>query len=157
MISKYIIDEIHRGAQDFVSLILKSFKNHKEIFQMQGIDTGLQYEKFLMEDCIFDKKIFRCCTIEDEYYGGVLNKKIEEIWKWQIENKKLKKEVIVEEKPVYIEKEAYVENEMKNILLDNPIYQDGIFVKFYVWINSKYPFGSKKRERLKKIMGWFIK
>lgn len=157
LISKYIIDEIHRGAQDFVSLILKSFKNHKEIFQMQGIDTGLQYEKFLMEDCIFDKKIFRCCTIEDEYYGGVLNKKIEEIWKWQIENKKLKKEVIVEEKPVYIEKEAYVENEMKNILLDNPIYQDGIFVKFYVWINSKYPFGSKKRERLKKIMGWFIK
>ncbi len=41
--------------------------------------------------------------------------------------------------------------------VDTPIYTDGWIVKFINKINNKYPIGSKKRNRLKKIAKLFLK
>ena len=149
-IDKYIIDEIHRGANIFIMNLLELFKNHKDLFEMHCTDASLQFERFLMCEKDFDLELFRCCSIEDEYYGGIRYGKLLDVWRWQINDRNIfrpaNKEVIKEV--------IYVQGENQNPL---EIYSDGVFINFYKKINKMMPIGSKRRERVKKIMKTFIK
>ena len=41
--------------------------------------------------------------------------------------------------------------------IDDSIYLDGLMIKFIKKINKAFPMGSSRRERLKRIMRFFVK
>lgn len=150
-IQKYIVDEIHRGANTFLVNLLELFKNHKNLFdEMQCTDASLQFERFLMCEKKFDLELFRCCPIEDEYYGGICYGKLLDVWQWQINDRNLFRSANKE----IVKEIVYVPGEDQNPL---DIYSDGVFIDFYKKLNKIMPIGSKRRERVKKIMGRFLR
>lgn len=136
-IEKHILDEISRGSLDFVNAVLDAFSDHMELLQFQNINTGLQYEKFLMEAKELDKDVFRFCYIEDEYFGGISEKSIMELWNWQQQNRGLNATASAGYVPVPMDNYEIYKN---NVLGKGKIKQ-----ALYWWITDKEFF----RKRLK--------
>ena len=160
--NQYIVEEIARAALCFVSTVSNIFKDHMNVLQLQSIDTGLQYEKFLVLTKKYDKNLFDCCTIEDVYYGGIDSKQLMEAWDAQINDRKL----------FYLPQDtsgSYVSSTVSTTSISEEscknesntsldlLYDSGLFISFYKKMNSWFPIGSKKRERLKKLLRIFIR
>ncbi|MCR5546580.1 MAG: glycosyltransferase [Lachnospiraceae bacterium] len=95
-IGDYVINEINRGAFTFVKTFVDIFQNRMNYIKLLPLDAGLLYEKFLVSPKPFDKAIFDCCLIEDDFYGGIRERRLTEVWDWQIRDRRLeKKEQIV--------------------------------------------------------------
>lgn len=157
----FLLNEIERGCKNFIKKFYETFLQQMNYFEFRGMDTSLAYEKFLMNSKWFDINLFQNCYLEDEYYGNVSKKKLSDHWWWQINDRK---SVIIEKENNHQEsknKVQYLESSgnTETILTDElqNFYQDGMFMALYRKMNEKYPIGSKKRERLKKIAGIFLK
>lgn len=88
-IGDYVVNEINRGAYRFVKEFTRIFANRMSIIKLQPLDASILYESFLVKPKLFDQSIFDYCIIEDEFYGGIEQKTLKEIWDWQRENRKL--------------------------------------------------------------------
>ncbi len=151
LINKYIIEEIFRGSKFFAETILDNLRDYKNIFEnMNCIDTGVQYERFLMSEKDFDLELFRCCRVEDEYYGGVSYGRLLDVWKWQLNDR----QIFRQKEIVYLSSDPKQDNENKEDIEENiDIYKDGVYVKLFYKINKLFPIGSKRRDLLRKVLG----
>ncbi len=141
---KYLLDEIARGCLDYVENIFEIFYDKLDHFIFQPMDTSLIYEKMLMNDKWFDINLFKFCSLEDEYYGGISNASLSDHWWWQLNHKKV---LLVQNGQVY---------NRENLLYEE-LYRDGLFIAFYKKINQIFPLGSKRRERIKKLVKKILK
>ena len=91
-IGDYVITEINRGAYTFVKEYIDQFKDNINLIKLMPLESGLLYEKFLVSPKPFDRAMFDYCLMEDDYFGGIRNRQIIDIWRWQIENRKLIKQ-----------------------------------------------------------------
>lgn len=139
---KYILDEISRGCENFVAAFYETFREYLDLFSFRPLEASLPYEKFLMNNKWFDINIFKSCYLEDEYYGGISRARLSEHWMWQINNRHLP---FVYNAQNANTGSAAIPAEFQNM------YTDGLFVSFYRFMNRKFPMGSKKRERVKKL------
>lgn len=89
-VGDYVVNEINRGAYDFANRFIFSWSNRMSIINIMPVESGIQFEKFLVAPTTFDRTIFNSCYVEDEYYGGIRNKEINEIWSWQLNDRKVK-------------------------------------------------------------------
>ena len=96
-------------------------------------------EYYLHNSKELDRKIFATMKFEDDMgEGRIIN--AFEFWNNEIIQRNLQNSI---GNPVYGE------------VIPN-MYMDGLFVKFFKWINKTCPYGSRKREMLKKIARRFI-
>ena len=91
-IGDYVVNEINRGAFEFARAFSQLFRTHMNLIKFMPMDTSLLYEHFLVAPKMFDRAIFDYCLIEDEFYGGIKQRKLTEIWDWQISDRRLLKE-----------------------------------------------------------------
>lgn len=137
---KYILDEISRGALNYASAAADFLREHKSVLYFQSLDTGLQYEKLLMSDKYSDRAFFRCCRLEDQYFGDKNEINMLNLWDWQLSDRR-------------------VHDVLPSVSVYNgssDIYQDGVFMNFYNKVNRWFPKGSRKRERMKKVASVFF-
>ena len=88
-IGDYVVNEINRGAYRFTKEFMESFRNRMDIITLQPLDASILYESFLVKPKKFDQRIFDGCIIEDEFYGGIKQKALNEVWDWQRSDRKL--------------------------------------------------------------------
>ncbi|MCM1214436.1 MAG: glycosyltransferase [Lachnospiraceae bacterium] len=139
-VEKYIHDEISRGTLDYAFAVSNFLKEHKSLLELESLDTGLQYEKFLMSEKYADRVFFKCFHLEDQYYGDKNKINMLGLWDWQLLDKK-------------------VHANLPLVPIDNnqlEFYQDGVFMTLYNKINKWFPIKSKKRELVKKIASVFL-
>lgn len=142
LITTIVQDSAIEFVKDFTSIFHKYLKD----MVYRYVDASQPFEYYLHYSKNFDRQIFSSIVFEDDCGEGKSLNAVE-FWNNEIERCKLNnfnREVQVE----YIAKK---DNKL------NDLYEDGLFVKLYTKINKKYPKGSKKRERIKKIVSKFIK
>ncbi len=88
-IGDYVVNEINRGAYKFAEEFMKFFGKRMDIIKFQPLDASILYESFLAKPKSFDQSVFDGCVIEDEFYGGIKRKQLNEIWNWQRNERKL--------------------------------------------------------------------
>lgn len=148
-IGDYVVREINRGAYDFADRFLLNWEDRMNMMDFMPIDSGLQFEKFLVTPTKFDQAIFDCCYAEDEFYGGIKKKRIREIWDWQLQDRH-----VMSKNPVQIvikEVESKLtQEEMAYQLYLKKIIHKNIFVKALYWLCvDKNFFGKRCKEHLK--------
>ena len=136
---EYITHLIQIAALDFVTDFKEIFGSFSSSLFLRGHDLSLPLEYYLHNSKELDRKIFATMKFEDDMgEGRIIN--AFEFWNNEIIQRNLQNSI---GNPVYGE------------VIPN-MYMDGLFVKFFKWINKTCPYGSRKREMLKKIARRFI-
>lgn len=144
-VGDYVINEINRGAYDFVKLFVSSFKKNINLIKFMPLDCSLLYESFLINPRPFDKAIFNDCMIEDEFYGGIKRRELIDIWNWQINDRDLspKKEIIT--KVEYVDR--IIEKEPDNLkweVYKREVLNRGLLSKMFYWLSIDKSFFRKR-------------
>lgn len=157
--NRYVIESMQKGALDFIYDFESVFAGTIVTKMYRKFDASLPFEYFLNYSSQNDRSIFGCVTFEDDTFAGEPSKLLDD-WNVAIsyhkldaafaQNYNVKTQIRVVEK----EYEPFLIQPEKDALInaENQIYADGIFIKAFEWINRKFPIGSKKRERIKKIL-----
>ena len=147
-IGDYVVNEINRGVYKFTKEFLKFFGKRRNIIKLQPLDASVLYENFLVMPRRFDEDIFDCCMIEDEFFGGIRQKPLNEQWDWQRDNQKLNKVQAVQEQAVYEGQNLNYEVYLKNV------HKRNLIVKGLYWFCVDKGFFKKRlSEHLKKGRG----
>ena len=159
--NEFIISSMHKGALDMVADFNDKFGDSIVSKLFRNFDASLVIEYFMNYSSETDRGVFGCVTFEDDCFAGEPTKLTDD-WRTAVKYHKLDnascKNVSVPTHIRVVEKEYEPINTATSEPVDeNPIYNDGLFVKAFEWLNKKYPIGSKKRERLKKVMKLFIR
>jgi len=144
---KFILDEIAWGCEKFINDFYETFQDYLYLFEYRIMDTSLPYERFLMNPKWFDINLLKHCYLEDEYYGGISEKRLSDHWWWQMNNK----HILMQQGQGISVSYMGARPELQNL------YQDGLFVALYQKINKVLPLGSKRREFVKKVAGKVMK
>ncbi len=135
---KYLLDEIARGSERFLRDFYKIFGGETALFKLRIMDLSLPYERFLMNPKWFDINLLKHCWLEDEYYGGIRRKRLSDHW-WQQMN----------ERGLLAGHAKQADADADSELAQ--LYRDGVFVAAWRKANRLFPFGSRRREALKKL------
>ncbi len=156
---KFILDEIAKGCEDFVVDFYETFHNWLYMFEFRTMDTSLAYERFLINSKWFDINLLKYCYLEDEYYGGISKRRLSDHWWWQLNDRHvlMQQQIQYVQVPVPAEEAATMEQYIGTPVELQQMYQDGLFMAFYRKMNKKFPLGSKRRERMRKFAGKFMK
>lgn len=128
-VDAYVLDEIHRACNDFCDSLLHDLGTHFVNLQLQAVDTSLLFEKMLMHVKAFDKEIFINAVIEDEYYGGIIEKSLVEIWEWQQNDRSVKLP-----DPVVINKAiTHVEQNSEYVVYQKHLVKSGKIKRALYW------------------------
>lgn len=163
--NSFVINTMQDAALDFVKDFEKTFSETSIIYLFRNFDASLPFEFFMNYSTRTDRNIFECVTFEDDTFMGDPSKMVND-WETALNYHKLNRQdiekITIQTQVRVVEKEANNssnEIEEKNSLPEElkDLCYDGLFVKAYTILNKKYPKGSKKRERLKKVIKIFIK
>ncbi len=150
-VGDYVVNEINRGAYDFVKVFMESYSKLFDLIKIQPMDSSLLYEHFLVAPKVFDRAIFDYCLIEDEFYGGIKERKLTEIWDWQIGDRNLAKKnntiVKVEYVDRIVEKEVRVEPDLTNIeweVYNKSLMGGKLYSKALYWLCVDKAFFKKR-------------
>lgn len=164
--NEFVVGAMQSAALDFVDDFERTFGDTIIADLYRNFDASLPFEYFLHYSPRTDRNVFDCVTFEDDTFAGGMSKMGDD-WEKAISWHKLNsaggERIIVETQYKIIEKQVdSVGNTTAIATADIPeeletLYTDGMFVKAYTKLNSKYPLGSKKRERMKKFAKLFIK
>ena len=133
----YITKTVQNAALDFISDFKKTYEKFDESIIMRDFDLALPLEYYLHNSKKRDRSIFSTLTFEDDMgTGGSIN--AFNFWNNEIEQRN--QQLL-----------GGTTSASNQGVLEN-LYADGLFVKAYNWINKKYPYGSKKREFIKKMV-----
>ncbi|MCM1056643.1 MAG: glycosyltransferase [Firmicutes bacterium] len=147
-IGDYVVNEINRGACKFTEEFLKFFGKRRDIIKFQPMDASVLYENFLVMPKRFDENIFDCCMIEDEFFGGIKQKPLNEQWDWQRDDQKTNKVQTAQEQAVYAGQDLNYEVYLKNV------HKRNLIVKGLYWFCVDKSFFKKRlSEHLKKGSG----
>lgn len=156
-IGDYVINEINRGAFEYARAFVETFEPHMDLIKLMPMDASLLYEHFLVAPKSFDRAIFDYCLMEDEFYGGIRERKLTEIWDWQISDRRLTREsneavrveyvdrVVEKEVEKVVEKVVEVEPETEPVNFEWEVYNNnladsGICSKALYWFCVDKPF-----------------
>lgn len=108
-LEKYVLDEMSRGAVAFVKKYINEYLQYIDSdLYLRPFDTAFLYENMLTSIKSVDKEVFSECRVEDEYFGGIRDIKLDEIWDWQIKFKNLDNCINTQFKDQNLEYELYL-------------------------------------------------
>lgn len=144
-IGDYVIKEINRGAYRFAEEFMKVFRNRTDIIKLQPLDASILYESFLAKPKKFDQSIFDGCMIEDEFFGGIKQKSLNEVWDWQRNDRKLNGSQPVQTQEECIEQisDNVTENLKYEVYLKN-VHSRNLFIKGLYWFCVDKSFFKKR-------------
>lgn len=164
--NSFVVNTMQEAALDFVNDFEETFNGTCVAYSYRYFDASLPFEFFMNYSSCTDRNVFGCVTFEDDTFAGDASKMLDD-WETALNYHKLNRHDI--EKYTIQTQVRVVDKQMEDITrtinesqivphapIEN-LYYDGLFVKAFSWLNKKYPIGSKKRERLKKLVGKFIK
>lgn len=154
-IGDYVVKEINRGAYRFAEEFLKFFGKRTDIIKLRALDASILYESFLAKPKSFDQSIFDGCMIEDEFYGGIKQKPLNEIWNWQRNDRKLDGREHVQIQAEYIDKvsDNVSENLNYEVYLKN-VHSRNLIIKGLYWFCVDKGFFKKRlSEHIRKSEG----
>lgn len=140
-VGDYVVNEINRGALDFVKAYFDSLDKYFDSLLATSYELSLPFEKFLINPQYGDSTLFDCCIIEDEFFGGITEKPLNEIWNWHIKEKRLKYEEIVKTEVQIVEK--YPDNMVYEVYKNN-IINKSAFIKGLYWLCIDRAFFRKR-------------
>ena len=134
----FVTKILQKAALDFVADYKKTFNDYSEHLFIRGYDLSLPLEYYLHNSKEMDRRIFSTMKFEDDMGEG---KTVNALEFWN--NELNQRNQHPSSGAVYGE------------IIPN-MYMDGLFVKFYNYINKTCPYGSKKRELIKRIVRHFL-
>lgn len=152
-----ILENIQKWALKFTDDMIEIFGADLQRLTYNRFDACIPLEYYMHYAKRFDKAIMSAIDFEDEFGTNEILS-ICDYWEKEQQtymlNIKGKENVDGKDNslPVNLKKELRQE-----IYCEEGIFSDGLFMKMYKSINKKYPFGSRKREIIKKILKIFIK
>lgn len=158
-IGDYVVKEINRGAYRFTKEFMKIFAKRMNIIKLQPLDASILYESFLAKPKKFDQSIFDGCMIEDEFFGGIKQKSLNEVWNWQRNDRKLNESEHMKTQIVYMNKisENASEDLRYEVYLKN-VHKRNLFIKGLYWFCVDKAFFKKRlSEHIKKDKGRGVK
>ena len=164
--NSFVVNTIQDAALDFVEDFERTFSNTVVTHLYRNFDASLPFEFFMNYATRTDRDVMGCVTFEDDTFAGAPSKMIDD-WEKALNYHKLNGQDI-EKYTIQTQVRVVDRDSAEDVIALNSamlatqvstenIYSDGLFEKAYKWLNEKYPIGSKKRERLKKLVGKFIK
>ncbi|MBD5498485.1 MAG: glycosyltransferase [Lachnospiraceae bacterium] len=144
-IGDYVVKEINRGTYKFAEEFVKFFGKRTGIIKLQPLDASILYESFLAKPKQFDQSIFDGCMIEDEFYGGIKQKLLNEVWDWQRDDRKLNGSRYVQAQAEYAERitDKTPENLEYEVYLKN-VHSRNLIVKGLYWFCVDKGFFKKR-------------
>lgn len=141
--NEFVIKTIQEGALDFIEDFMRTFSSTIVPDLYRGFDASLPFEYFLHYAPKSDREVLGCVTFEDDLYACKSFSLMDD-WEKAIGYHKLydNKEYIALPSPP-----------VSGLVVSN----DSFMLKVISYINKKYPVGSRKRERLKKLLKLFVK
>ncbi|SFA76540.1 Glycosyl transferase family 2 [Acetitomaculum ruminis DSM 5522] len=127
-IGDYVVDQLQYAAKNFNNKFMDYYSEYLNIIQVNPAEYSAQYEKYLINPKKFDQAIFDYCKIEDEYYGGISQKELNEIWNWYLDSKNYRieenslKSRIEDSENINYEYEVYLKNVHKKGLISKGLY-----------------------------------
>lgn len=135
---------IQESAIQFIKDYKRTFGNFAPQMDYQYAVISAPYEYYLHYSDTFDRQAFKTLSFEDDANGqafiSVLN-----FWNAEITNHHL---------TTYRSSESHYYDE--NNWFEG-IYPNGLYVKFYRWLNKTFPRGSVMREKIKNIVRLFLR
>ena len=135
---------IELGVMKFTELMKQHFGVMAKEFYIRNYDCSIPFEYLMHKSKDLDRWAFHCCDFEDEvYYADTKN--LYEMWN---------EAVAYYFAPIYVK-----ENEASTQMVTygpSEIYKDGVAIAIFRKINQIAPFGSKRRNILKKVLGMFV-
>lgn len=160
-LNQYVLDTMQNAALDFVNEFERTFKDTEIPFLFRNFDASLPFEYFMHFSTGEDRRILECITFEDDTFAGKPVKLVDE-WQNAIHYHRLDGRAS--------EKEV-VQNVIRSNSPDHTaairggewpeglgeLYSDGLFVQAFRTLNRTFPVGSRRRERIKKILSLFMR
>lgn len=137
---KYVTHVLQKAALDFIKDYKQNFETYSQYLIARGCDLSVPLEYYLHNSKEWDRRIFSTLEFEDDMGEGKTLSALE-FWNNEI-SKRMQGTIST--------------MNCSDPLLSN-LYMDGLFIKFYKKINKICPYGSKKRELLKKVVRMFIR
>ncbi len=134
--NEFVIKTMQEGALDFIENFMKTFSSTVVLNLYRDFDASLPFEYFLHYAPKSDREILGCITFEDDLYACKSFTLLDD-WEKAIAYHKL-----------------YLPTPVSGLAIP---HNDSLMMKFISFINKKYPVGSKRRERLKKLSKIFIR
>ena len=134
----FVTQILQKAALDFIADYKKTFDDYSKYILARGYDLSLPLEYYLHNSKEMDRRIFSTMKFEDDMGEG---KTVNALEFWN--NELNQRNQHPSSGAVYGE------------IIPN-MYMDGLFVKFYNYINKTCPYGSKKRELIKRIVRHFL-
>lgn len=143
----FIDGVIHDSAMKFVSEYASTFGAVLSRLPMRHMDASLPMEYFLHFVNPNDKKIFACFHLEDDFGMGE-NFNIESYWHEEASHYRLVHDPAPESfhRPVH----DSIPGSSRNLPYSGSIYRDGVLVAAFNKINRWFPYGTRRREWIKK-------
>lgn len=138
-VAAYVTKIIQGAALDFITDFYETFNGHLSNIYARGYDLSLPFEYFLHNSKEMDRRIFSSMKFEDDMGEGKIINALD-FWNNEISQRNL-----------IFDANATINND----ILPN-LYADGLFVKSFRFINQKFPYGSRQREMLKKVVRFFV-
>lgn len=135
---------LQKAALDFITDYKNTFQEFSSSLIVRGQDLSIPLEYYLHNSKEWDRRIFSSLEFEDEMGGGTISAL--EFW-----NREIAQRMHFVASPPGSAPTTVPLNEA----LDD-VYVNGLFVKFYKRMNRLYPRGSRRREFVKKIAGFFV-
>lgn len=135
----FITRILQKAALDFIRDYQKTFESYSDYIFLRGYDLSLPLEYYLHNSKELDRRIFSSMKFEDDMGEGRIISAFD-FWNNEIAQRNLQSNA------------GIVHGE----IIPN-MYMDGLFIKFYKLINKNFPYGSKKRELIKRVARRFIR
>lgn len=167
--NRYIIGTMQQAALEFVEDFEACFADTFIPRLYRRFDASLPFEYFMNYSSHADRDMFACVTFEDDSFAGG-SSGLADDWEEAVRYHRLDGERrengdVRPGSGVSQDLPPQAADVRQNGVESNPrtqepgmenLYMDGLFMKAFSWLNEKYPIGSKKRERLKKLVGMFV-
>lgn len=143
---QWVADSIRRGVECFTDLMIKHFADYLHEFYLRSHDCSVPFEYLMHKTKDMDRWTFHCCRFEDDvFYGGSMN--LYRVWS---------DAVMFYYSPDGGNVQGMDAEAMQRYSEIKGIYSDGIAVAMFKKMNRIAPFGSRRREAIKKILRIFI-
>lgn len=138
-VEKNIADNIQLGVERFANLMVNHFGDMTKELYIRNYDCSIAFEYLMHKAKDLDRWAFHCCIFEDDvYYAG--SKSLYKLWNDAVR---------YYFSPVY-EREGTDKNAEQNGWSE--ISKDEVVVAVFRKINRWFPYGSKRRKAVRKVL-----
>lgn len=147
-VETFVISSIHNAALEFIKDFVSNFKCYIKYNEIPQLLCSMPFEGMLSFCKNNDRKIFMSISTEDGVFSNRGSINVAEFWSSLNDESACIKAY---------NKNVGNQNITQSLNVDDEIYMNGLFMKFYYKINEIAPKGGRKRFWLKKIARLFLK